>query len=209
MSKHLVIDLEDQFISWCAKSNNLPSSYIKYFGEGLRSKAEFDELKEKYEKSFGINNVFEVDFDNIGATISQIEKNCKESAKASDLSFENYSQKKETRIPHAILNTHFIAFIKSLIRMGNDEFILYIRKNYQNNNTITSQLGKSIWIWLRDNANGQKIGERKNCEWGEEADNVAPEKLPYTATQFLFERAYLPKLYDYLDELGRKQIQLL
>ena len=35
------------------------------------------------------------------------------------------------------------------IRMGNDEFILYIRKWHPNCITVTKDLGKKIWIWLR------------------------------------------------------------
>lgn len=86
------------------------------------------------------------------------------------------------------------------IKMGNDEFILYIRKrgvcSLRNN-----LLGKMIWEWIRDNANGIQVGTRKNCEWGEEADNVDPKVLPYKATQFEFDRDKLPELYDFLDSL--------
>lgn len=87
------------------------------------------------------------------------------------------------------------------IKMGNDEFILYCRKQHKGDDKSTAQLGKMIWEWIRDYAGGKKVGKRENCEWGEEADNVSASGLPYTATQFEFDRNYLPALYDYLDTL--------
>ena len=41
----------------------------------------------------------------------------------------------------------------------------------------------------------------RECLWGEHADNVSPDKLPKTASQFEFDRDKLPALYDYLDSL--------
>src|SRR5271156_3049749 len=34
------------------------------------------------------------------------------------------------------------------IRKGNDEFILYIRKNYRNCPTSNDVLGRAIWVWI-------------------------------------------------------------
>lgn len=68
--------------------------------------------------------------------------------------------------------------------MGNDEFILYCRKQHKGDDKSTAQLGKPIWEWIRDNANGKKVGKRENCEWGEAANNVSAGGLPYSATQF-------------------------
>lgn len=89
----------------------------------------------------------------------------------------------------------------SKIKMGNDEFILYVRKQNGNCELKNNLLGRKIWEWIRDNANGVQIGKRKGCEWGEEAENVDEKHLPYTATQFEFDRDKLPALYDYLDFL--------
>ena len=87
------------------------------------------------------------------------------------------------------------------IKMGNDEFILYIRKNY--NCTLTNnQLGKKIWLWLDEqNVNAKQIGEQ-DCIWGKDIENKEGLGLPKTATQFEFKRSLLPKLYEYLDTLG-------
>ena len=45
------------------------------------------------------------------------------------------------------------------ITMGNDEFILYIRKWHPECRTKTKQLGKEIWMWLR-NRKAQKLNEQ-------------------------------------------------
>ena len=87
------------------------------------------------------------------------------------------------------------------IKMGNDEFILYCRKHECAKSLKNDQLGRKIWEWIRDNASGIQIGKRKGCEWGEDAENVDAKYLPYTATQFEFDRNCLPALYDYLDSL--------
>ncbi|KOO66058.1 hypothetical protein [Xylanibacter rarus] len=87
------------------------------------------------------------------------------------------------------------------IKMGNDEFILYCRKNGHGINKTTDQLGRLIWEWIRDKANGRQIENNKECLWGQNANNVSPTGLPYTATQFEFDRNKLPDLYDYLDTL--------
>ena len=96
------------------------------------------------------------------------------------------------------------------IKMGNDEFILYIRKNYQDCTTSNVQLAKSIWGWIEKNAAPAEQlygGKSVPCYWGVSAANIDDTKLPKTATQFEFEREKLPKLYDYLDSLGTGQDQ--
>jgi len=88
----------------------------------------------------------------------------------------------------------------SNIIMGNDEFILYIRKKDQNCNISNDQLGKMIWSWLRDRG-ALKTEEDKPCLWVRFADNTDEFNLPKTAAQFEFDRALLPELYDYLDSI--------
>lgn len=89
------------------------------------------------------------------------------------------------------------------IKMGNDEFILYIRKNY--NCALTNdQLGKKIWLWLVEQktfAKQIKVGQ--DCLWGKNIDNKEGLGLPKTATQFEFDRNLITKLYDKLDEFGK------
>jgi hypothetical protein len=56
--------------------------------------------------------------------------------------------------------------MKSTITMGNDEFILYIRKNSNECSIKNDRLGRLIWEWLRDKG-AIKIEEDKPCHWGE------------------------------------------
>lgn len=93
------------------------------------------------------------------------------------------------------------------MNFGNDEAILYIRKNYPECKIDNKALGKMIWEWLQRNANGKKLfdGDPQNCYWGGEGDFVDELKLPKTATQFEIDREKLPELYTYLDYLGNNQ----
>ena len=91
------------------------------------------------------------------------------------------------------------------IQMGNDEFILYIRKNHPSCATSNDRLGRLIWKWIYgSDPTAEQVGggESVPCFWGATAANIDETKLPKTATQFQFERRLLPELYDHLDALG-------
>jgi hypothetical protein len=100
----------------------------------------------------------------------------------------------------------------STITMGNDEFILYIRKNYPECSKSNDDLGHRIWERIRrDDEKAYKVDENGNrddkaepvpCIWSKTDARVVEAKLPYTATQFRFERSLLPLLYEHLDALG-------
>ena len=97
------------------------------------------------------------------------------------------------------------ASMNTSIQMGNDEFILYIRKNHPNCAKSNDDLGKRIWKWIKErDATAEKAGngDAVPCIWGDTAAHIGETKLPYKATQFRFERSLLPSLYDLLDELG-------
>lgn len=110
------------------------------------------------------------------------------------------------------LNVQFEIIIKEQtmttgITMGNDEFILYVRKNYPECSITNDQLGKRIWTWIRDqdpSATKAGTGDAVPCLWGDSAQNLGERSLPTTATQFSFDRGILPALYDLLDNLGRQ-----
>lgn len=90
-----------------------------------------------------------------------------------------------------------------MINMGNDEFILYLRKNYQQCNIENDQLGKRIWEEIqRLDDNARILNRDQSCEWEIEGDSISPTRLPKTATQFLFDRRILISIYNFLDELG-------
>ena len=91
------------------------------------------------------------------------------------------------------------------IQMGNDEFILYIRKNHPKCPTSNDQLGKRIWEWIKEHdttAAKAGSGESEPCLCSDTGAHLGETKLPYRATQFRFERSLLPSLYDLLDALG-------
>lgn len=89
------------------------------------------------------------------------------------------------------------------ITMGNDEFILYIRKWHPDCEIITSQLGKEIWVWLENKGAVKSPKKPKHSYW-DKSDKVNKDMLPEHATQFEFDRSLLPELYNYLDYLGSK-----
>jgi len=90
------------------------------------------------------------------------------------------------------------------ITMGNDEFILYIRKNHKCS-LSNDQLGKFIWEWILKNSpvidKVKDIVHDVPCHWGDAGTFIDPYNLPKTASQMTFERSILPELYDYLDTL--------
>lgn len=96
--------------------------------------------------------------------------------------------------------------MSTTIRLGNDDFILYVRKNYPECATTNDQLGKRVWLWLQgQDATARKTheGVPQPCYWGDTGPHVDECRLPQRATQFEFRRELLPGLYEFLDELAR------
>jgi hypothetical protein len=86
----------------------------------------------------------------------------------------------------------------STIRMGNDEFIVYIRKWNPSCRITNEQLGSDIGEWIRDNdTTAKQIHKDIAFLWSTDGKNVKPDKLPKTTTQFEFSRFLLPQLYDF------------
>ncbi len=89
------------------------------------------------------------------------------------------------------------------ILMGNDEFILYIRKHNGGIGKTTTQLGREIWKWMEENIEGATQEEKdKPCLWGDTGGFINENNLPKTATQFRFDRKFLPQLYSFLDSFN-------
>lgn len=98
--------------------------------------------------------------------------------------------------------------MKNTITMGNDEFILYIRKNY-NCSLTNDRIGKMAWKWILENSKG--ISKEKDiirgvpCLWQvSKMRKTYGMRLPRAASQITFNRKLLPKLYSFLDEIGEK-----
>ncbi len=89
--------------------------------------------------------------------------------------------------------------------MGNDEFILYVRKRYPGCRQRNSDLGHQLWEWIQGaDDNARKVREDQPCVWGEVGPHIGDHRLPKTATQFIFNRDILPSLYAFLDTLGER-----
>jgi hypothetical protein len=91
------------------------------------------------------------------------------------------------------------------IQMGNDEFILYIRKNFPRCEQTNDWLGKQIWQWIRNADPTAEIVEKDvPCYWNIPGDAIDRLRLPKTAARFSFRREILPELYTFLDQLGQE-----
>lgn len=87
--------------------------------------------------------------------------------------------------------------------MGNDEFILYIRKHFPTCSLSTIELGHRISMSIKDlDSNAHIIQPDEPCYWGQEGDFISEKKLPKTAAQISFNSRILPELFCYLDDLG-------
>jgi hypothetical protein len=85
--------------------------------------------------------------------------------------------------------------------MGNDEFILYVRKKGRGANKTTRQLGREIWQRIKAyDPEAKQIEKDQDSHWGKQGEHVSPSDLPKTSTQFEFDSSILPKLYEFLDK---------
>lgn len=90
------------------------------------------------------------------------------------------------------------------IRLGADQFILYVRKRYGGCSLTNDQLTHRIWWWLREHdveARRLHGGAPQPCLWGVEGDAIGPLGLPTEALEFQLARALLPDLFGFLDQL--------
>lgn len=104
-----------------------------------------------------------------------------------------------------IVTTRSTTTMNTKIRMGNDEFILYIRKSYPSCKTPNPRLGKLIWQWLQSrDPSALQVGAEGGqlCIWEASSSFVSDTGLPRTAQQFEFDRSLLADLYTFLDSLG-------
>lgn len=89
-----------------------------------------------------------------------------------------------------------------MITMGDDEFILHIRKNNFGQHRMNPELGRKIWDWIRKYDTTATITQRdQSCLWGDTGSFVDATVLPKTATQFQFNETLLPDLYRFLRTL--------
>jgi hypothetical protein len=86
--------------------------------------------------------------------------------------------------------------------MGNDEFILYVRKQNKGCKLYTQKLGKLIANEIKKlDPNTKQLEPIEKCKWGSSGKHVTSDNLPKDAHQFQFNRNILPDLYNFLDSL--------
>lgn len=82
--------------------------------------------------------------------------------------------------------------------MGNDEFILFVRKNTKSVKT-NDVLGREIWTFImEEDPRAKEIQKNQPCRWGSVGIFINDTNLPKTSTQFEFDIRILPDLYSYL-----------
>ena len=106
-------NLQEEFKQWAIQ--NLPESYRNNYCREDKIDVLFSEIIRNYRSTFGVDNVFEVDMSNIRGKIDEIKKNLN-SLSNQDNPFSDFNNNIGNGVPRAILNTHFIEFLESIIK---------------------------------------------------------------------------------------------
>jgi DNA polymerase III delta prime subunit len=103
-------DLTKVFADWYLQIN--PFGYQDWIND-RNIITRFEEIRIAYQKSFSVDNVFEIDTIQIDDNIKRIKSNCENKSSSADPSFAEYSDRSQNNIPNAILNKHFICFLEN------------------------------------------------------------------------------------------------
>lgn len=99
---------QKEFSEWLL--NVIPSSYFNWINaNNIDSKLE--DIKILFKESFGVNNVFEVDVNDITSYSEQLKNYC---SNKYETPFGKYSEKALNGVPNAIINKYFICYINAL-----------------------------------------------------------------------------------------------
>lgn len=99
---------QKEFSEWLL--NVIPSSYFNWINaNNIDSKLE--DIKILFKESFGVNNVFEVDVNDITSYSEQLKNYC---SNKYETPFGKYSEKALSGVPNAIINKYFICYINAL-----------------------------------------------------------------------------------------------
>lgn len=85
--------------------------------------------------------------------------------------------------------------------IGNDELIHYFRKNYPASKARNPDLGKKLWKFMKVELGAEKAVILKKLKW-DKGKHTTVMKLPKSAHQFVLNKDGLPRLYEFLDQLG-------
>lgn len=121
-----VKNYQKDFSKWLL--NIMPSSYFNWINVN-NVDFKLNEIKTLFKESFGVNDIFEIDVDNIASYSEQLKKHC---SSRNETPFEEYNKKATNGIPNAIINKHFICYINALDKTVSfksaDELIRMINK---------------------------------------------------------------------------------
>lgn len=99
---------QSEFSEWLL--NIMPSSYFNWINEkNIDSKLE--EIKTLFKESFGVDNIFDIDIDDIASYSELLKKYC---SNKNETPFGIYSEKALNGVPNAIINTHYRCYINAL-----------------------------------------------------------------------------------------------
>jgi hypothetical protein len=90
------------------------------------------------------------------------------------------------------------------IEMGDDEWILYVRKRYPECPLENAEIGRRVWGWLQAHDPGaQEEATDQPCYWASTMPRAPGNlPLPQTATHVSFSADLLPALFAFLDKIG-------
>jgi len=107
------MNLKNEFAEWFYPK--APKSYKAWFKNNLNEK--LNEIDRAYIASFK-KSLFNIDFENVNEEISKINNNLSNKLKVDDKTFAKYSKGIQNGIPNAIINTHYVKFLKIISENG-------------------------------------------------------------------------------------------
>ncbi|MDR2554598.1 MAG: hypothetical protein LBC64_04140 [Fibromonadaceae bacterium] len=101
------MNLKNEFAKWFYPK--APKSYKAWFKDNLNEK--LSDINDAYMASFK-KSLFNINFDNLGEEISKIKNNLSDRFYVGNKTFAKYNKEIQNGIPNAIINTHYVKFLK-------------------------------------------------------------------------------------------------
>lgn len=99
---------QKEFSKWLL--NVIPSSYFALINED-NVNSRLDEIKTRFKESFGVDDLYEIDVNEVDDYSEQLRKYC---SNKDGTPFGRYNQNMSGGMPNALINTHFICYINAL-----------------------------------------------------------------------------------------------
>jgi len=107
------MSLKNEFEKWFHPRS--PKSYKRWYRNNLEEK--LNDINEAYVASFK-KSLFDINIDNLRKEISEIEGNLENRDKVDNKIFKEYNEKMQSGIPMAIINKHYVEFLKNYNKEG-------------------------------------------------------------------------------------------